>query len=416
MKPVNDSFRRELEELESAGMLRSMRTVTGPQRAATSVDGRPMLVMCSNNYLGLADHPRLAELAIELTKTYGCSAAASRLISGTMSPHRRLEAELAYFKGTEAALVFNCGYMANLAVLSTVVAAGDAIFSDELNHASIVDGCRLSRAEVYVYRHADAGHLEELLAACGAACRRRLIVTDSVFSMDGDLAPLPAIVALAEKYDALLLVDDAHATGVLGPGGRGSCAHFGIAPERVDFLMGTLGKALGSCGAFVAARLPLIDFLVNRARPFIYTTALPPGAIGASLAALALLAEEPEMVDELRRKTAVFRAGVRRLGFAMPDDPTPIVPVVIGESVTTMAVSRRLLEAGIFVQGIRPPTVAPGRSLLRFTVTRDLRAADLDRALEILGREAAIISGQAGREPETGVVPTGPQVSRIGGQ
>jgi 8-amino-7-oxononanoate synthase len=401
VKPVLASFPRELEELAAAGMLRSLRTVTGPQRAATSVDGRPMLVMCSNNYLGLADHPRLAELSIELTRTYGCSAAASRLISGTMSPHRQLEAELARFKGTEAALVFNCGYMANLALLSSVVGAGDAIFSDALNHASIVDGCRLSRAEVHVYRHADAGHLAALLAARGGGYRRRLIVTDSVFSMDGDLAPLPEIVALAEHYNALLLVDDAHATGVLGPGGRGSCAHFGIAPERVDFLMGTLGKAMGSCGAFVAARQPLVDFLVNRARPFIYTTALPPGAIGASLAALALLTEAPAMVDELRQKAAGFRAGLRRLGFPVPDDPTPIVPLIVGDAAKTMDVSRRLLDAGLFVQGIRPPTVSPGRSRLRFTVTRDLTPEEIDWVLGLLEREVVAILGCGCRQRGT---------------
>ncbi len=373
----------ELQSLETEGMRRRLKTVTGPQRSETTMAGRPMTILCSNNYLGLADHPRLGELAVDATREFGCSSGASRLISGTMTLHRQLEEELAAFKGTEGALVYNCGYMANLGVLSTVVGDGDIIFSDALNHASIVDGCRLSRAEVKIYRHGDAGHLAELLRRHGPSYRRRLVATDSVFSMDGDLAPLPEIVALAKEHDALLLVDDAHATGVLGRGGRGSASHFQLPPDSIDLLMGTLGKAMGSCGAFVAGRREYLDYLINKSRSFIYTTALPPAVLGASLAAVRLLREEPELVNELRQKVSYFRQGLRKLGFEVADDPTPIIPVIVGNAARTMQLSEQFLRAGIFIQGIRPPTVEPGSSRLRVTITRDLSRARMDEILAV---------------------------------
>ncbi len=373
----------ELQSLETEGMRRRLKTVTGPQRSETTMAGRPMTILCSNNYLGLADHPRLGELAVDATREFGCSSGASRLISGTMTLHRQLEEELAAFKGTEGALVYNCGYMANLGVLSTVVGDGDIIFSDALNHASIVDGCRLSRAEVKIYRHGDAGHLAELLRRHGPSSRRRLVATDSVFSMDGDLAPLPEIVALAKEHDALLLVDDAHATGVLGRGGRGSASHFQLPPDSIDLLMGTLGKAMGSCGAFVAGRREYLDYLINKSRSFIYTTALPPAVLGASLAAVRLLREEPELVNELRQKVSYFRQGLRKLDFEVADDPTPIIPVIVGDAARTMQLSEQFLQAGIFIQGIRPPTVEPGSSRLRVTITRDLSRARMDEILAV---------------------------------
>lgn len=379
-------IREELLSLECQGMRRKLKTVTGSQRSESTLGGRPMTILCSNNYLGLADHPRLKELAVEMTHKYGCSSGASRLISGTMSLHRQLEEELAAFKGTEGALVYNCGYMANLGVLSTVVDRGDVIFSDALNHASIVDGCRLSRAEVKIYRHHDIGHLEESLRHYGASFRRRLIVTDSVFSMDGDVAPLPEISALAEKYDALLLVDDAHATGVLGPGGRGSASHFQLPPDSIDLIMGTLGKALGSCGAFVAGRREYLDYLINKSRSFIYTTALPPAVLGASLAAVRLLREDPGLVEELRQKVAYFRQGLRKMNFKVSADPTPIIPVIVGDAGQAMRLSEEFLQAGIFIQGIRPPTVEPGSSRLRVTVTRDLSWSRMDEILAVFSR------------------------------
>lgn len=373
----------ELDGLKDVGQLRFLRTIDGPQQAHTMLDGRPVLLMCSNNYLGLANHSRLREAAQEAAQDYGCSAGASRLISGTMSLHGKLEEALAAFKKVPKTLVFNSGYVANLALLTTLVGAGDVIYSDALNHASIVDGCRLSRAQLKVYRHCDIGHLEELLKITAAGFRRRLIVTDSVFSMDGDIAPLPELAALARRYDAIMMVDDAHATGVLGAGGRGSGEHFGLDFNDLDIQMGTLGKALGSCGAYVAGAPQFIDYLINKARSFIYSTALPPAALGASLAALELLVEDPDRVVRLRSLTDYFRQGLRRLGFDVGSDPTPIVPVVVGDPQRTMALSAWFLEQGVFIQGIRPPTVASGQSLLRVTLSADLQYSDLDRVLAL---------------------------------
>lgn len=386
LKSVPAALEAELDELKKIGQLRFLRTVSGPQQAHTMLNGRPVLLMCSNNYLGFASHPRLKAAAQDAAQRYGCSAGASRLISGTMSLHGELEEALAGFKKTPKTLVFNSGYVANLALLTTLVGAGDAIYSDALNHASIVDGCRLSRARLEIYRHCDVGHLEKLLKNSAATYRRRLIVSDSVFSMDGDLAPLPELVALARRYEAIIMVDDAHATGVLGPGGRGSGEHFGLDFNDLDLQMGTLGKALGSCGAYVAGAPQFIDYLINKARSFIYSTALPPAALGASLAAIELLSEEPERVVRLRSLTDYFRQGLRRLEIVVRDDPTPIVPVVVGDPQRTMALSAWFLERGVFIQGIRPPTVAPGQSLLRVTISADLEFSDLDRVLELFAQ------------------------------
>ena len=373
----------ELDQLKDAGQLRFLRTIEGPQQAHTSLHGKPILLLCSNNYLGFANHPQLRDRARAVTKLYGCSAGASRLISGTMGLHIELEKKIASFKKTPQALLFNSGYVANLALLTTLVGAGDVIYSDALNHASIVDGCRLSRAQLKIYRHCNVEHLADLLQNSAAGFRRRLIVTDSVFSMDGDIAPLPEIAELARKYDAVLVVDDAHATGVLGSGGRGSAEHFGLDYNDIDIQMGTLGKALGSCGAYVAGAPQYIDYLVNKARSFIYSTALPPAALGASLAAIDLLVAEPEIVSRLRFLTDYFRSGLKRLGIAVRDDPTPIIPVVVGDPNTTMELSAWFLEQGVFIQGIRPPTVASGQSLLRVTVSADLTQADLDMVLAL---------------------------------
>lgn len=373
----------ELDGLEDVGQLRFLRTVSGPQQAHTMLDGKPVLLLCSNNYLGLANHSSLHVGAQKAIEQYGCSAGASRLISGTMSLHGELEEALATFKKVPKVLLFNSGYVANLALLTTLVGAGDVIYSDSLNHASIVDGCRLSRAQLKVYRHCDIAHLEELLKSDSATFRRRLIVTDSVFSMDGDIAPLPEVAALARRYDAVVMVDDAHATGVLGVGGRGSAEHFGLDYNDLDLQMGTLGKALGSCGAYVAGAPQFIDYLINKARSFIYSTALPPAALGASLAAVELLAGEPQRVVKLRSLTSYFRQGLRDLGFAVGDHPTPIVPVVVGDPQKTMALSAWFLERGVFIQGIRPPTVASGQSLLRVTISADLEYSDLDLVLAL---------------------------------
>lgn len=373
----------ELDQLKDMGQLRFLRTIDGPQQAHTSLHGQPILLLCSNNYLGFAKQPQLCDRARAATDLYGCSAGASRLISGTMELHIELEKKIASFKKTPQALLFNSGYVANLALLTTLVGAGDVIYSDALNHASIVDGCRLSRAQLKIYRHCDVEHLEDLLQNSAAGFRRRLIVTDTVFSMDGDIAPLAEISALARKYDAVLVVDDAHATGVLGRGGRGSAEHFGLDYNDIDIQMGTLGKALGSCGAYVAGAPQYIDYLVNKARSFIYSTALPPAALGASLAAIDLLLAEPEIVSRLRFLVDYFRGGLKRLGIAVSDDPTPIVPIVVGDPHKTMELSTWFLEQGVFIQGIRPPTVASGQSRLRVTVSADLTQADLDMVLTL---------------------------------
>ena len=382
-KTVQAALAAELDELDDVGQLRFLRNIDGPQQAHTTLDGRPVLLMCSNNYLGLANHSKLRDAAQEAAQRYGCSAGASRLISGTMSLHGELEEALAAFKKVPKTLVFNSGYVANLALLTTLVGKGDVIYSDALNHASIVDGCRLSRAQLKVYRHCDIDHLEELLKKTAPDFRRRLIVTDSIFSMDGDIAPLPEVAALARRYDAIVMVDDAHATGVLGAGGRGSGEHFGLDFNDLDIQMGTLGKALGSCGAYVAGAPQFIDYLINKARSFIYSTALPPAALGASLAALKLLTEEPGRVERLRSLTDYFRQGLRRLGLEVGHDPTPIVPVVVGDPQLTMDLSAWFLEQGVFIQGIRPPTVAFGQSLLRVTLSADLEYSDLDRVLAL---------------------------------
>jgi 8-amino-7-oxononanoate synthase len=340
--------------------------------------------MCSNDYLGLAGHPALREAASAAMERYGFGSSASRLVSGTSALHRELEQKIARFKGTEAALAFNSGYAANTGIIPAIAGEGDLILSDSLNHASIIDGCRLSKAEVKVYRHRDVDHVQDLLKQ-GFLARRTLIVTDGVFSMDGDIAPIPELVLLAEKYRALLMVDDAHATGVLGDTGRGTAEHFGLA-NRVPIQMGTLGKALGSYGAFVAGERTLIDYLVNRSRSFIFSTALPPMVCAASIAALDIIDREPERRENLRVNRERFVQGLLSLGIAIEDSETPIVAVMIGESEKALMVSEKLSEYGIYAAAIRPPTVPEGRARIRATITATHTADDIDSALGIFDR------------------------------
>jgi glycine C-acetyltransferase/8-amino-7-oxononanoate synthase len=375
-------WRSELEGLKERGMLRFLRSIAGAQGPRVVLDGREVLLLCSNNYLGLAHHPALIEAAREATSRFGVGTGGSRLISGSMDPHAELEERLAAFKGTGAALLFNSGYAANTGILQGLFDEGDVIFSDELNHASIIDGCRLSRARAVVYPHGDAQALEALLAA--EAPRRRgrwLIVTDGVFSMDGDLAPLPELVRLKERFDALLMVDDAHGTGALGATGRGTAEHLGCLAQ-VDLHMGTLGKALGCAGAYLAAERVVIDTLVNRGRSFIFSTSLPPSVPAAALAALDIVegAEGEGLRRALRRNRELFARSLREGGLDLLGSVTQIVPVLTGEPAPTMAAAQRLLEEGIFVQGIRPPTVAPGKCRLRATVMADHSPEDLLRA------------------------------------
>jgi len=376
----DDHFAAELARLRRAGLERVLRPVDGPQDTHLTVDGRRVLSLCSNNYLGLANHPEVIEAAVAAARAVGVGAGASRLISGSMRAHHRLEERLAALKGAEACLLFTSGYHANLGVIASLVGPEDAVFSDALNHASLIDGCRLSRAAVHVYPHNDLAALSERLAT--APARRRLIVTDSIFSMDGDAAPLAAICELAERHGAMVMVDEAHATGVLGGRGAGLVEALGLQP-RVTVQMGTLGKALGTFGAYVAGSRALIDLLINTARTAIFTTALPPPVVAAADAALTIVDREPERRAALRRNAAQLRDGLLGLGYDVPGDAdSHILPVMVGDAVATMALSTALLERGVFAHGIRPPTVPDGTGRLRATVMATHGAADLAAALD----------------------------------
>lgn len=373
----------ELAARREAGLMRHLRAIDGPQDAWVEVDGRRVLLLCSNNYLGLANHPALREAASRAAAECGVGAGASRLVSGSMRLHEQLESRLAAFKHTEAALLFSTGYHANVGAITALVGPEDAVFSDALNHASIVDGCRLSRAAISVYPHLDTGTLASLLAASRA--RRRLVVTDSVFSMDGDIAPLGTICALAERYGAMVMVDEAHATGCLGPQGAGLVAAEGL-QAQVTVQMGTLGKALGTFGAFVAARRSVIDLMVNVARSFIYTTALPPPVVAAAMAAVELANGSEDRRRDLATNAALLAAGLRARGFDVGTAPCHIVPVLVGEAGAAMGMSADLLAEGVFVQGIRPPTVPPGTARLRATVMSTHTPADVELALAAFDR------------------------------
>ncbi len=368
-----------LEELRDRGLYRRLRLVEGPQGPRVLLDGEPVLLLCSNNYLGLADHPRVREAASQAALRWGAGAGASRLVSGNMEPHRRLEARLAAFKGYEAALLFGSGYLANTGTVAALAGRDEVVFSDELNHASIVDGCRLSRAETFVYRHGDLEHLAWGLSEAGE--RAALIVSDGIFSMDGDVAPLPELLELARRHGCRLLVDEAHATGALGPGGRGTVAAAGLSGE-VDVVVGTLGKALGSYGAYVCAAAETVDLLVNTARPFIFSTAPPPPSVAAAEAALELVTAE--RVERLQANAARFRAALAANGLDAGRSRTQIVPIEVGAAEPTMALCERLLERGVFAQGIRPPTVPAGSSRLRFTVMASHDAGELEDAAELV--------------------------------
>jgi glycine C-acetyltransferase/8-amino-7-oxononanoate synthase len=386
-----------LEELRGSGLYRRLRLIEGSQGPRVQLGGEPVLLLCSNNYLGLADHPRVREAAAEAALRWGAGAGGSRLISGNMAPHRRLEERLAQFKGYEAALLFGSGYLANIGAISALAGRGEVVFSDELNHASIVDGCRLARAETFVYRHGDVEHLAWGLREADG--RGSLIVTDGVFSMDGDVAPLGDLVRLARSHGCRLMVDEAHATGALGPGGRGSVAAANLSGE-VDLMVGTLGKALGSYGAYVCASAELSEYLLNAARSFIFSTALPPPALAAALAALELLEAEPERVRNLNANAAALREGLVAEGLIAGGGQSQIVPLEVGDAERTMELCERLLEDGVFAQGIRPPTVPEGSSRLRFSVMATHEQADLRNAARLTGdaaRELGIVAQPAGR-------------------
>ena len=380
-------IREALSELEAAGLLRRPLRISGPQGPEVQIDGRPVLCFCSNNYLGLANHPTLVAASEAATHGEGVGAAASRLVTGTMDAHRDAEVAYADFVGTPAAVLFSTGYAANVGTVQALAGPGDVVFSDALNHASLIDGCRLSRAKVYVYSHRDAEHLESLLREHRPQSRRALIVTDSLFSMDGTAAPLRDLEVLARRFDAGLLVDEAHALGVFGPSGRGMAAAQGVEP---DVLVGTLGKSFGVAGAFVAASDEVVSLIRNRARSFVYSTAPPPMLARAAIAALTLVRDADAARESLLFHADKLRSELRLLGFEVPDGHSQIIPVLIGENDRTMQLSAKLLAKGIFVQGIRPPTVPEGTARLRLTAMATHRPEHIERAIDAfasLGRD-----------------------------
>ena len=386
-------LQERLEQLSAKGLLRSMRTLSGAGPRAV-MNGRELLLLCSNNYLGLADHPALVEAAQQALATAGCSSGASRLVSGSLELHAQLENELADWKGSEAALLFNNGYAANTGIIAALAGRGDLIFSDRLNHASIIDGAQLSGARLIRYPHNDMAALERLLEE-HPTTGLRLIVSDGVFSMDGDLAPLQRLVELARRFDALLMVDDAHGGGVLGAEGKESADWCGVR-EGIDIRMGTFGKALGSFGAYAATSRTVRDYLVNKARSLIFSTSLPPAVLAASLAAVRLV-RSPEG-DLLRRRLAengaLVRQRLRSGGLEVAEGGTPIIPIQVGDPQTTMDFSAALLDEGLFVQGIRPPTVPQGTSRLRCTVMASHTTEELEQAAATMltvGRRLGLI-------------------------
>jgi glycine C-acetyltransferase len=387
----------EVEDLKAKGLYRRLRVVQSEQRSRCVIDGREVITLSSNNYLGLNTHPRLRDAAIEAIRRFGAGSGAVRTIAGTMSLHEELERRLAEFKQVPAVLTFQSGFTANTGAIPIVAPEGAVIVSDALNHASIIDGIRLTKAERKVFAHADMDALravlEEVRAAPGGADRTVLVITDGVFSMDGDIARLPEIVEAAEEADAIVYVDDAHASGVLGRNGRGSVDHFGL-HGRVHIQVGTLSKAIGVLGGYVAGSEALREILIHRARPFLFSTSHPPAVAAACLAAIDVLESEPELIERLWQNTRLFKAGLARLGFDIGASETPITPVIAGGGAMAMKLSDRLFEEGVFAQGIGFPTVPDDRSRVRTIVTAEHSSDELETCLaafEKVGRELALI-------------------------
>ena len=383
-RPIDRELASELDKIRDAGLYRRLRCIESAQEASVTIDGRRYLLFCSNNYLGLATHPRVVAAAKDALERFGAGAVSSRLISGSMAPHAELEQTIARWKGVGRALVFSTGYQANVGAITALVGPSDIVFSDELNHASIIDGCRLSRAAVRVYRHNDVEHLERLLADSPSA-RRRLVVTESIFSMDGDRAPLVEIAEACERHGAWLAVDEAHAAGVFGPGGAGVAAELGLT-DRVDVHIGTLGKALGSFGAYVAGSARLVELLVNRARSFIFTTGLPPSAAAAAKTAIELCEAEPERARGLLERARELGTRLRAAGLDVTHADSQILPIVIGRAEDTVAAAERLLAAGVYVAAIRPPTVPANTSRLRVSLMATHEPADIAAAEQAIVR------------------------------
>jgi glycine C-acetyltransferase len=387
-------IRDELDALKTQGLFTTIRTLSSPQGAWLDVDGRRALNLCSNNYLGLANHPHLKQAAQGAIETHGVGPGAVRTIAGTMDLHLELERRLADFKGVEGAISFQSGFSANLAVIPALVGREDVIFSDELNHASIIDGCRLSRARIARYRHSDADDLRRVVKeAREKGYRRAMLITDGVFSMDGDIAPLDHLAVVAEEHDLMLMVDDAHGEGVLGRGGRGIVDHFGL-HGRVDIEVGTMSKAFGVVGGYVAGRRPVVDWLRQRGRPFLFSSAVTPADVAACIAAVDLLEESTDLVDRLWENGRYFKAEMERLGFDTGVSETPITPVMLGEAPLAQRFSKRLYEEGVFATAIGFPTVPKGKARIRVMISAAHSTDDLDQALavfEVVGKELAVI-------------------------
>jgi glycine C-acetyltransferase len=380
-----DYLKQELDQLVQAGTDLHPRVLELEQEARTRFDGRDVINLASNNYLGLAAHPRMKEAAANAARELGAGSGAVRTIAGTMSLHLELERRFAAFKGAEAALMFQSGFTANSGTVAGILTKEDVIVSDQLNHASIIDGARLSRAEIKVFPHKDAAAADRLLEETKAPGRRQLLITDGVFSMDGDIAPLPDLVEVAERRGAIMMIDDAHASGVLGRGGRGTVDHFDL-HGRVDIQVGTLSKAIGVLGGFIAGPPHLIEWLVNRGRPFLFSTSAPPAVAAACIEALNILEESPDLVDRLWDRTRFFKRGLQDLGFDTGQSETPITPVIAGEEAKAVELARLLWEEGVFCPAIVYPTVAKGQSRVRTIVTADHSEEDLQEALDAFER------------------------------
>jgi len=377
----------QLESWRKAGTYQRLRVLESPCEPISRFDGREVINLASNNYLGLADHPKLVEAAVEATKKYGAGSGAVRTISGTMSIHMELERRIARFKNTEACVVFQSGFAANAGTVSAILTPDDHIISDALNHASIIDGCRLSKAKIHVFPHKDTAKADEILRDLAGADGRKLLITDGVFSMDGDIGPLPALVEIAERHGAIMMIDDAHSSGVLGRNGRGTVDHFGL-HGRVDIQVGTLSKAVGVLGGYVCGSRDLIEFLYHRARPFLFSTSHPPGVAAACMAAFDILEQEPERIEQLWSNTRYFKSILQNAGFHTGESETPITPIMVGEAKTAHAYSAGLFENGLYATGIGFPTVPEGRARIRTIVTATHTPEMLDRAAEILTRVA----------------------------
>jgi len=387
-RPQLQHLTAQLNELKARGTYFHLRVLDDMQAPVCHYDGKQVINLASNNYLGLTAHPKLAEAAIQAIKDYGVGSGAVRTIAGTMKIHMELEEKIAAFKNVEACVVFQSGFAANAGTVSAILGKEDFIISDELNHASIIDGARLSRAKIKVFRHKDTAHAEEILKEIASDPGRKLIITDGVFSMDGDIGPVDKLCDLADKYGAIMMVDDAHASGVLGRNGRGSIDHFHC-HGRVDVQVGTLSKAIGALGGYVCGSKDLIDFLYHRARPFLFSTSHPPSVTATCIAAFDILEQEPERIDRLWDNTRYFKSALGRLGFDIggvttPASETPITPIIIGDGKKTMDFSRALFDAGVMATGIAFPTVPEGKARIRTIMTSEHTRAQIDQALGIL--------------------------------